>query len=1187
MKKLTLTLALLALAAPATASAAPVFNLDLHHNQTHFPPGGDQVTAEGSVNTQTEGSAGANERQGISLVANAGSFVLGFDPDGAGPAPAQFTADIPFGSPGATVQSALEALPAIGAGNVGVSATGDTSYTVTFQGALAATDVSQLTIADGASPLTILPEYWVDIANVGPDPTSGPITVTIALPSGITRHDAKVIHSFSTPYLGEVIPHGPWSCPGSPGDRTIVCTGTGSIPAHAISRGIAVIVNVAAPEGALRTLAAKVSGGGGAEATATEPTPISSTPAPFGIVAPSFAPDLFAADGLTPERQAGGHPELLTVPFDFNTIEFPAGRGVQDKLATGSIRNLRVDTPPGFLGAPAAVGECPQANLLLADCPLSSQVGRLDVATTGIGTSSLAQWQVPVYNLVHPFGISSDLAAVFAGNPAHIRASLDPANGYAITTYVPNVNETLPIFDQRLTLWGTPADPSHDFERCGTLGDTSRGCPSDIEPKPFLTAPFECGVEKSWRLHHYDSWQRTGDFGPDIAYTMPGPFRDCDRVPFRPTISLAPTTDAADSHSGLDVTIELPQDTDPEIATSPLKDATVTLPEGITVNPASANGLDACTPAQISLGTDEAIRCPDSARVADVHVETPLLPDPIEGTVYLAAPHENPFDTLLAGYIVLSDPDRGLLVKIPGRIDLDKDTGQITGTFTDNPQLPFSRFELHFKGGAHSTLITPKTCGTYTSNATFAPWSGNPAVEPTSDFTIARGTGGAPCAGSEAALPNSPSFDAGPLSPVAGNHSPFVVNLRRADGSQRFSAVTVRPPPGLVAKLAGTELCPAGALAAAAAKRGVDEQTSPSCPLGSKIGSAHAAAGAGPSPYWAPATAYLSGPYKGAPLSMAVIAPAVAGPFDLGTIVNRVALHVDPKTAEITAVSDPLPRILEGVPLNIRQVSVHLDKPDFTLTGTSCNPSSVNGLLTSTLGAVAPLSVRYQLSDCRRLPFKPRTTLRLRGGTKRGAHPALTINLMPRPGDANISFLQIAFPRSEFLENAHIRTICTRPDFAADACPRGAVYGRASVTTPLLDYPLTGNVYLRSSDNLLPDVVPDLRGPSFQPIRLESAGRTDSIKGGIRNTIDFVPDAPFTKATVALQGGNKGLLVNSRDICARAYRAVVRYRAHNGRAYVERPKMRVKCKKKGKRGGHKRGKRGAKQSAVARRSAVK
>ncbi len=484
--------------------------------------------------------------------------------------------------------------------------------------------------------------------------------------------------------------------------------------------------------------------------------------------------------------------------------------------------------------------------------------------------------------------------------------------------------------------------------------------------------------------------------------------------------------------------------------------------------------------------------------------------------------------------------------------------------------------------GAHAALITPKTCGDYAASAEFAPWSGNAAAQPPVDsFTISQGPSGA-CPTDPAALPNSPSFDAGPVSPVSKNYSPFVLHLRRADGTQRFGAFNVTLPQGLTGKLAGTALCPDAALAAAESKSGKAEQGAPSCPADSHVGEVVAGAGAG-SPYYAHGDAYLAGPYKGAPVSLAVITPAVAGPFDLGTIVIRTPLQIDSKTAQITALSDPIPQMLQGIPTDVRSIDVIMDRPEFTLTGTSCDPASIDGLLTSTLNQAAPLSVRYQLSDCGRLPFKPKISLRLKGKTKRGGHPALTVVLKARPGDANISSLSLAMPRSEFLENAHIRTICTRPDFAADNCPKGAVYGQATVQTPLLDYALTGNVYLRSSDNLLPDLVPDLRGPAYQPLRVESAGRTDSVKGGIRNTFDFIPDAPFTKLITKLPGGNKGLLVNSRDICKRTYRATVKYTAHNNATYVDHPKLRVKCKgkkRKGKRRGHRRSGRIAYRAAV-------
>ena len=394
-----------------------------------------------------------------------------------------------------------------------------------------------------------------------------------------------------------------------------------------------------------------------------------------------------------------------------------------------------------------------------------------------------------------------------------------------------------------------------------------------------------------------------------------------------------------------------------------------------------------------------------------------------------------------------------------------------------------------------------------------------------------------------------------------------MLNLRREDGTQQFSSLTVKPPAGLVAKLAGTPPCSDSALAAAASKSGKAEQASPSCPSASQVGSVHAAAGAGPAPYNAPGTAYLAGPYKGAPLSLAIITPAVAGPFDLGTIVVRTALHLDPKTAQITATSDPIPQILQGIPLDVRSVQVRLDKPSFTLNPTSCDPTQVTGSLLTTTGAAAALNNRFQLAECDRLAFKPKMALFLKGGTKRSQFPALTAILRPRAGDANIKSVAVAMPPSEFLAQSHIRTVCTRVQFAADECPKASIYGTATVTTPLLDYKLSGPVYLRSSDNPLPDLVPDLRGPAHQPIRLESAGRTDSVRNGIRNSFDYLPDAPFTKLVLKMQGAKKGLLENSRNICAQPYRAKVSFGAHNGATYEARPKLRARCGKKGRKGG--------------------
>jgi hypothetical protein len=531
--------------------------------------------------------------------------------------------------------------------------------------------------------------------------------------------------------------------------------------------------------------------------------------------------------------------------------------------------------------------------------------------------------------------------------------------------------------------------------------------------------------------------------------------------------------------------------------------------------------------------------------------------------VYIAKPFDNPFGSLLAIYLAFHDPESGVVVKLAGKVTPDLSTGQLVTTFANNPQLPFEDFKLHFKGGAHGALRTPAHCGTYQTMSSLTPWSApdsGPPATPSDSWAIEQSPGGGNCPASEGERPNTPSLDAGTVSPIAGAYSPLVVNLRRNDGSQQFSSVKLTPPPGLVGKLAGIPYCPDSALAAAAAKSGREEEASPSCPAASYVGSVTAAAGAGPAPYYAPGKAYLTGPYKGAPLSLAIVTPATAGPFDLGTIVVRSALYVDSKTAQITAVSDPIPTALQGIQLDVRSIQVKLDRPEFSLNPTSCDPMSFGGQETSTLSQVASLQSRFQVGECGQLAFKPKMTLGLRGGTGRNAHPALTATLEPGAGNANISSISVALPHSEFLDQSHIGTICTRLQFAADECPAASVYGEATVTTPLLDYPLTGNVYLRSSDNVLPDLVPDLRGPANQPIKLEAAGRTDSIHGGIRNTFEFVPDAPFTKLVVKLKGGKKGLLVNSVNLCDNPHKATVKFGAHNGATLTARPVLQAQCK---------------------------
>ena len=559
-----------------------------------------------------------------------------------------------------------------------------------------------------------------------------------------------------------------------------------------------------------------------------------------------------------------------------------------------------------------------------------------------------------------------------------------------------------------------------------------------------------------------------------------------------------------------------------------------------------------------TLGYDDAApKCPDSSKVATGQIVTPVLKDPLNASLFMAKQSENPFGTIFAGYLLARG--QGVTLKVPARFDVDGATGQVTATFDNAPQQPISTLELHFKGGNRGLITTPRQCGTYQTSYQLTPWSGTAPVEGTSSFTIDQNCGDKPFA---------PGFRAGSSSPLAGSFTEFVTHVTRETGSPALTGIGVDLPPGVTAKLAGVPYCPESALASvpAAAGTGAGQLSAPSCPAASQIGRVVAGTGSGAPFFVDTGKVYLAGPYKGAPLSLAVVVPAIAGPFDLGNVAVRVAVRLDRPTAQVHAVSDPLPTMLQGVPLELRDVRVLLDRQGFMLNPTSCEPSAATGKIEGAGGVSSQVSSRFQVGECAALGFKPRIALRLKGGTKRSANPALTVTLRPRPGDANLSGVSVAFPRSEFLDQSHIRTVCTRVQFAADQCPARSVYGSVTAWTPLLDKPLQGNVILRSSDNKLPDLVTDLRGPAEQPIMLEAAGRIDSIRGGMRSTFELMPDAPITRVVLKMQGGRKGLLENSRNICAKAYRATVGFTAHNGRTHSMRPKLQVRCKgKKGKR----------------------
>jgi hypothetical protein len=743
--------------------------------------------------------------------------------------------------------------------------------------------------------------------------------------------------------------------------------------------------------------------------------------------------------------------------------------------------------------------------------------------------------------------------------------------------------------------------------------------------RPFFSTQTACDGANPITKLHTDSYNAPGAYAdPDKPYynkdpdlsdpnwltyesTSP-PVTGCEQITFNPDITLDPTgqggaaVQATDSPSGLDVELSVPQNNElpfnpppngapqPEVdqyiadataywksnagfATSHLKDTVVTLPEGMTLNPAAADGQGACSMKEIGV-TDTnspvppAIRfnnnpvgCPDSSKVGEVEIETPLLAeaDWPTGSVYLAAQGDNPFHSDFAIYIVVANAERDLLVKLAGKVTPDPVTGRLTTSFVQNPQLPFDKFKLSFKAGPRAPLATPTTCGSHASVTNLTPYSnptGPVAVNDPLEITSSPAGG---CPTTSAQRPLSPGFSAGSTEVVAGAHSPFTVRVTRPDGNQELDRIEVTTPEGLAAKLAGVPYCPEAAIARAISRTasgdGAKEKVDPSCPASSQVGTTTIGAGAGRTPLYVGGKVYLAGPYKGAPVSMAFIVPAVAGPFDLGVQVVRTGLQINPKTAQVTAVSDTIPKLLRGIPLRIRDVRVDIDRPGFTINPTDCAEQKVTGVVFGASGAATPVSNRFQVAECARLGFKPSLNLRLFGGTKRGDYQRLKAVVTARPGDANIARAAVTLPHSEFLAQEHINTVCTRVQFAADACPAGAIYGKATAISPLLDAPLTGPVYLRSSDNLLPDLVAALRGPDNQPIEIELSGRTDSKNEGIRNTFDVLPDAPVTKFTLEMMGGRKSLIVNSTSICRGVHKADVRMDGQNGRKHNFTPKV--------------------------------
>jgi hypothetical protein len=843
-------------------------------------------------------------------------------------------------------------------------------------------------------------------------------------------------------------------------------------------------------------------------------------------------------------KQAGAHADM--------TISFALTEDESEHRPYARTRDLHFSLPPGVIGNPQNYPRCSIAQFgtesKTSECPQDAQVGVTEITVAELGT--LIE---PVYNMYSPGGDIVARFGFYAGlYPAVINVRVNPID-YSLTASVEGASAAAEPISAKTTLWGVPAADEHDELRLTPAEAAVKQLPDGGRPSgnpevPFLSNPTDCSLARQITVTAV-SYQL-----PSKPSTMSAPYPQitgCEKLSFKPTFTAVPTSTEAFAPTGLDATLQVPQDETPQgLATSTLKSAVVTLPDGLAINPAAGNGLEGCSPEQVGFGTTNPSACPDAAKIGSVEMEVPALEDTLHGAVYQRTP-EN--DQLFRFW--LATDEQGVHLKLPAEIQANPLTGQLTTVFAGipslggNPQVPFSELRMHVFGGPRAPLATPG-CGTYNTHYEFFPWSGRPPAVGDTPMTIANGCdkGGF-----------SPHLKAGSLSSDAGKYAPFSFTLTRADGEAEPETIAVHLPQGLLAKLGGVPRCPEAAIPAG------------DCPAASKIGSIAAAAGVGGAPLWlpqpgkVPTAAYLAGPYKGAPFSIVSVVPAQAGPFDLGVVVNRAAIHVDPETALATIKTDPLPQILKGVPVSYRAIHVDVDRRKFTINPTSCAKKKIKATVTATNGATATPAAGYQATNCAKLAYRPKLKLTFVGSTKRTGNPSIKAVLTQKPHEANTKAATVVLPAGQFIDNSHINNPCTLMQFDADKCPKKSILGHATARTPLLDKPLKGPVYFRSNGGArdLPDLVADLHGQ----IDIVLVGYIDAVPTGgetsrVRTRFLHVPDAPVTKFAMSLFGGKRGLIENSTDLCRGAHRVKIELEAQNGRARSTNTPMSVACGKK-------------------------
>jgi hypothetical protein len=880
-----------------------------------------------------------------------------------------------------------------------------------------------------------------------------------------------------------------------------------------------------------------------------------------------------------PFTQAGGHPYALTTTIAFNTETLTSGTVVPVR----DPKDVTVDLPPGLLGDPQATPRCPIASFDAGDsaCPASTQVGTATIDREGgLAAGGIDEFD-DVYNLTPEAGQSAEFGlAIDEG--LHLLLTghvVRTGAGYGLTV----VDSGVPMAELTsvaLTFWGVPADPRHNAQRgrrcvriaalmsCEGQGNEPSGDPL----VPFLTLPTDCAAGPETGSISVDSWENAGDFVEGPKATLPAA-TGCDALGFDPSLALEPDTTQADEPVGLNVDLGVPQNENPVLPATPqVRNTVVTLPPGLSVSPGVVDGVAACNESgpeginfegpeseEVGLNGQEQLapgHCPAASTVGTAEAITPLLPSPVKGHIYLARPRcggagqarcteADALDgDLFELYLELGGTgalgDAGVNLKVPGRASVNPSTGQITTTFPDTPQLPFSDLKVHLNGGPRAPLANPQACGEARTTADVTPWS-TPVTPDTTPFSFFNVTG---CAGQ---MGLSPGFLAGTVTPTAGAFSPFTLTFSRHDREQNLSGIQVQTPPGLLGMLSSVPLC------------GEPQAQQGTCPEASKIGSTMVASGAGSHPFWIGGSVYLTGPYKGAPFGLSIVTDAVAGPFNLGDVIVRAAIDIDPSTAALTITSDPLPQILDGVPLRLQTVSVNIDRPGFMFNPTNCDQQQIKATITGAQGASAAVSSPFAVAGCAGLAFHPKFEVTTSGRTSKAKGASLDAKLTyPKGVEADIASVKVDLPKQLPSRLTTLQKACTAATFNANParCPAASVVGIARASTPLLPVTLSGPAYFVShGGEAFPSLIVILQG---EGVRVDLTGTTFISKKGITSsTFKTVPDVPVSSFELYLPEGRFSALAANENLCKAKLAMPTQFVAQNGATIHESTKIKV------------------------------